>query len=312
MKSLHFLTCVLLFFQASLATTVTDTDQASRSVANVTDLPDLISVQIHVPVAEDVVLASNTTLAPPSHDSLYDSTEIESYDTRFSEDDINLRFLDFPMLSAVRPSYIGEDTPPPLVLEDNNLEFENDYSGFDINDSDSDDDADAVKIVLSRPVTGAREEDKRDAKQPVTRSGQLLQMIFDQKSWKEVIGPPRAKLGYLQRAKRTWRRLNDKKACETHQRQKKACNCDDIPPDDLEEILQSMLPNESTTTKIDILGAEVDISIDDCMDEHWKDGPHFCPVQGCGRGPGGKGFKRKYQMIPYFPYDLSISFELQC
>jgi hypothetical protein len=27
--------------------------------------------------------------------------------------------------------------------------------------------------------------------------------------------------------------------------------------------------------------------------------PHFCPVEGCSRGPGGKGFNRKNEMIRY-------------
>ncbi|KAL4916963.1 hypothetical protein BDW62DRAFT_211490 [Aspergillus aurantiobrunneus] len=30
---------------------------------------------------------------------------------------------------------------------------------------------------------------------------------------------------------------------------------------------------------------------------HSQDRPHFCPVEGCSRGPGGKGFKRKNEMI---------------
>ncbi|PWY86974.1 hypothetical protein BO70DRAFT_288035 [Aspergillus heteromorphus CBS 117.55] len=30
---------------------------------------------------------------------------------------------------------------------------------------------------------------------------------------------------------------------------------------------------------------------------HSQDRPHFCPIDGCPRGPGGKGFKRKNEMI---------------
>ncbi|BCR95678.1 uncharacterized protein AKAW2_20618A [Aspergillus luchuensis] len=30
---------------------------------------------------------------------------------------------------------------------------------------------------------------------------------------------------------------------------------------------------------------------------HSQDRPHFCPIAGCPRGPGGKGFKRKNEMI---------------
>ncbi|KAL4753608.1 hypothetical protein BDW72DRAFT_190821 [Aspergillus terricola var. indicus] len=30
---------------------------------------------------------------------------------------------------------------------------------------------------------------------------------------------------------------------------------------------------------------------------HSQDRPHFCPIEGCSRGPGGKGFKRKNEMI---------------
>ncbi|KAL3481172.1 hypothetical protein BJX99DRAFT_253833 [Aspergillus californicus] len=30
---------------------------------------------------------------------------------------------------------------------------------------------------------------------------------------------------------------------------------------------------------------------------HSQDRPHFCPIDGCSRGPGGKGFKRKNEMI---------------
>ncbi|PYH50017.1 uncharacterized protein BP01DRAFT_12533 [Aspergillus saccharolyticus JOP 1030-1] len=30
---------------------------------------------------------------------------------------------------------------------------------------------------------------------------------------------------------------------------------------------------------------------------HSQDRPHFCPIEGCPRGPGGKGFKRKNEMI---------------
>lgn len=30
---------------------------------------------------------------------------------------------------------------------------------------------------------------------------------------------------------------------------------------------------------------------------HSRDRPHYCPVSGCPRGPGGKGFKRKNEMI---------------
>jgi hypothetical protein len=30
---------------------------------------------------------------------------------------------------------------------------------------------------------------------------------------------------------------------------------------------------------------------------HSQDRPHFCPVEGCARGVGGKGFKRKNEMI---------------
>lgn len=30
---------------------------------------------------------------------------------------------------------------------------------------------------------------------------------------------------------------------------------------------------------------------------HSQDRPHYCPVEGCVRGPGGKGFKRKNEMI---------------
>ncbi|KAL4935079.1 hypothetical protein BDV06DRAFT_138648 [Aspergillus oleicola] len=30
---------------------------------------------------------------------------------------------------------------------------------------------------------------------------------------------------------------------------------------------------------------------------HSQDRPHFCPIEGCRRGPGGKGFKRKNEMI---------------
>ncbi|KAL3457052.1 hypothetical protein BJX64DRAFT_27855 [Aspergillus heterothallicus] len=30
---------------------------------------------------------------------------------------------------------------------------------------------------------------------------------------------------------------------------------------------------------------------------HSQDRPHFCPIEGCTRGPGGKGFKRKNEMI---------------
>jgi hypothetical protein len=32
---------------------------------------------------------------------------------------------------------------------------------------------------------------------------------------------------------------------------------------------------------------------------HSSSRPHFCPVAGCNRGPGGKGFKRKNEMIRY-------------
>lgn len=30
---------------------------------------------------------------------------------------------------------------------------------------------------------------------------------------------------------------------------------------------------------------------------HFQDRPHYCPVSGCPRGPGGRGFKRKNEMI---------------
>lgn len=30
---------------------------------------------------------------------------------------------------------------------------------------------------------------------------------------------------------------------------------------------------------------------------HSQDRPHFCPVDGCPRGVGGKGFKRKNEMM---------------
>lgn len=30
---------------------------------------------------------------------------------------------------------------------------------------------------------------------------------------------------------------------------------------------------------------------------HSQDRPHFCPVEGCPRGVGGKGFKRKNEMM---------------
>lgn len=30
---------------------------------------------------------------------------------------------------------------------------------------------------------------------------------------------------------------------------------------------------------------------------HSQDRPHFCPVEGCPRGLGGKGFKRKNEMM---------------
>src|SRR5262249_15610087 len=33
------------------------------------------------------------------------------------------------------------------------------------------------------------------------------------------------------------------------------------------------------------------------MNVHSNTRPHFCPVQGCPRGPGGQGFKRKNEMI---------------
>ncbi|KAL4820493.1 hypothetical protein BDW67DRAFT_95799 [Aspergillus spinulosporus] len=33
------------------------------------------------------------------------------------------------------------------------------------------------------------------------------------------------------------------------------------------------------------------------LDVHLQDKPHFCPVEGCPHGPGGKGFKRKREMI---------------
>jgi hypothetical protein len=32
-------------------------------------------------------------------------------------------------------------------------------------------------------------------------------------------------------------------------------------------------------------------------DVHLSNRPHFCPVKGCPRGEGGKGFKRKNEMI---------------
>ena len=32
---------------------------------------------------------------------------------------------------------------------------------------------------------------------------------------------------------------------------------------------------------------------------HSNQRPHFCPVEGCSRGPGGQGFKRKNEMIRY-------------
>ena len=38
------------------------------------------------------------------------------------------------------------------------------------------------------------------------------------------------------------------------------------------------------------------------MNVHSDTRPHFCPVKGCNRGPGGQGFKRKNEMIRYvFP-----------
>lgn len=40
---------------------------------------------------------------------------------------------------------------------------------------------------------------------------------------------------------------------------------------------------------------------------HSQSRPHFCPVPGCNRGPNGKGFKRKNEMIRYV-----FSFPLHC
>ena len=50
---------------------------------------------------------------------------------------------------------------------------------------------------------------------------------------------------------------------------------------------------------------------------HSSSRPHFCPVRGCNRGPGGMGFKRKNEMIRYvlsapsvYPHSTSRSLSL--
>ncbi|KAF1814899.1 hypothetical protein P152DRAFT_391353 [Eremomyces bilateralis CBS 781.70] len=66
--------------------------------------------------------------------------------------------------------------------------------------------------------------------------------------------------------------------------------------------IQTVPPHGTGSFQCDYLGCnaapfQTQYLLNSHANVHSQNRPHFCPVPGCARGEGGKGFKRKNEMI---------------